>query len=746
MSKKYIWKNGVALFVCLAMMITFFLPQLVLSPHIVEADEVIALKSITYSGDAPTIGTNLDSGAVEVLDENDTVVNPANYDVQFVVDETPMPIGDYTPGSDDYMKDVTVQAVAKGSEYSGTVSVSIGTAMFPLPPPPGKVKENYTFEFQYRGAKIGEDVNLQFDKDNTTYGNTDTVLLGTIPVPAGYVYKTGNTFSFYRVAADTRAQIAAPGLNIVQIVPVNTLVGSGTLTDPYIISTQLNWDTLCDIMRTYNGSQRYYEITGSVDTTFLFEAWRYNSSITFKNGDNVLQTLHWCYVQWIVKGLNPMQYWPELNIAVPEGYTVNGTNTFKWQVDPDTPYQTGAQFIGNDVVVQVDTATATPIPPTEEPTAAPTDEPTEAPILSPSPEPSEQPTEAPTEIPTSIPLYTAVYVGADTIGVSDTLLMSNIQVTDIDGHLVDADNYDVEFIVDGVSNGIGNYTILAEDLGKVIEYKVTPKNGYDGVLQEQVGTVADVQEQSVSPSPNPTSKPTLAPTSVPTVIPTDVPTPTPTPESYILHTIMVQGNPHVAYMQGYPGNTFGADRGMTRAEVVVMLSRFLIDQNVLNAGYYGMFSDVHADSWFAPAIEFFAKQGILQGRDDGIFDPNAQITRAEFAAIVSRLDNIDTNAINLYNDVSSDYWATMYINSATDKGWFTGYDDGSFRPEANITRAEVVALINRVFNRHFDVTINPNRLIKFTDVGSTYWAYDDIMEATNAHEFASNVNGVEIWK
>jgi len=156
------------------------------------------------------------------------------------------------------------------------------------------------------------------------------------------------------------------------------------------------------------------------------------------------------------------------------------------------------------------------------------------------------------------------------------------------------------------------------------------------------------------------------------------------------------------------------------------------------------FPDVHYTVWYAHPINFLAAEGILFGFYDGMFRPNAPITRAELTAVMSRFFAI-ASGTHSFNDIHG-HWAYMYILSAYNHGWITGYG-GSFRPDDPITRAEAVTIINRALGR----TPNPETInyhisnTVFPDVTRTHWAYYHIIEAAIKHEYILDDDGLEIW-
>jgi len=198
---------------------------------------------------------------------------------------------------------------------------------------------------------------------------------------------------------------------------------------------------------------------------------------------------------------------------------------------------------------------------------------------------------------------------------------------------------------------------------------------------------------------------------------------------------------HFAYMQGYPDNTFGPSRNMTRAEAVVMFSRLLNESMDLDKDHRSNhYPDVPATAWYANQVGYMHSLGVLRDYSrDGRFRPNEPVTRAEFATLAAHFDNLALTSTNRFTDVANNHWAVRYINSAAEKGWILGYPDNTFRPEASITRAEVVTLVNRILNRTADeayVRSNAASLPRsFSDIASTHWAYMAVMEASIAHDF-----------
>jgi len=199
---------------------------------------------------------------------------------------------------------------------------------------------------------------------------------------------------------------------------------------------------------------------------------------------------------------------------------------------------------------------------------------------------------------------------------------------------------------------------------------------------------------------------------------------------------------HIPYIQGYPDNTVKPDNNITRAEVAMIFFRLLVDEGK-NASRQSVFSDVANGVWYAQAVNYLASIEILMGYPDGTFRPNQPITRAEFAAVASRFDELEPLDSNAFPDIAG-HWAIDYINSAAAKGWVNGYTDGTFDPQRKITRAETVKIVNTMLNRKILLEDIPAGIRQFTDFEG-HWAYTHLVEASNEHDFERKSDGYEIW-
>lgn len=205
----------------------------------------------------------------------------------------------------------------------------------------------------------------------------------------------------------------------------------------------------------------------------------------------------------------------------------------------------------------------------------------------------------------------------------------------------------------------------------------------------------------------------------------------------------LQTKEHNGYMGGYGNGLFGPNDNMTRAQAAQMFYNLLLNKDV---DITVDFTDVPADAWYGNAVRTLASLGVIKGIGDGQFAPNRTITRAEFTVIAMRFANVSADVTNPFTDIASNDWYYTAVTSAVSYGWINGYSDGSFRPQATITRAEVVTIVNRMLNRTADRNfVDSNATAQFDDVPNTYWAYYNIMEATIAHDHSIDNDGVESW-
>lgn len=206
---------------------------------------------------------------------------------------------------------------------------------------------------------------------------------------------------------------------------------------------------------------------------------------------------------------------------------------------------------------------------------------------------------------------------------------------------------------------------------------------------------------------------------------------------------MLNGEDHYAYLLGYEDGTVHPNGSISRAEVATVLFRLLKDdvraQNLTKDNAY---SDVSDTAWYAAAVSTLSKMGVISGYPDGTFRPNAPITRAEFAAMIARFDETAKSADTPFTDISG-HWAENAIGKAYGNGWVEGSSKTVFCPESNLTRAETATLLNRVLHRlpEKESDLLANQIV-WPDNPETFWGYLAIQEATNSHEYERKADGV----
>ena len=260
------------------------------------------------------------------------------------------------------------------------------------------------------------------------------------------------------------------------------------------------------------------------------------------------------------------------------------------------------------------------------------------------------------------------------------------------------------------------------------EYK--PGDSY--TVKDDSTFVAQWERVEPKPEPNKPDKPT--PGGGFYLVPTDTP--------------LLNRKDHAQYMIGYPDQNFKPDNHMSRQEVTVMFSRLLNERPQKGVIYSRDYKDIPDDLWSVTAISYMSKLGMVKGYPDGNFMPRADITRAEFAAMATRFADISSGS-KTFTDVAKDHWAYDVIQKAAEAGWISGYPDGSFKPDQPITRAEVVAITNRMLNRFADeayVDAHQDKILQFKDMNKGMWSYYPVVEATNGHGYERKTNGKdETW-
>ena len=271
---------------------------------------------------------------------------------------------------------------------------------------------------------------------------------------------------------------------------------------------------------------------------------------------------------------------------------------------------------------------------------------------------------------------------------------------------------------------------VAVPKGEDKTFTITPNDGYHirdvKVDDQSVGAVKEYKFENVTKahkihatfarnSSGGSHKPTVT-------IPDDVPT-------------GLNGKDHYAYVVGYPDGMVYPQKNITRAEVATIFFRLLTDETrEANMTKSNSYNDMKDGAWYTCAVSTLSKMGIIKGYEDGSFKPDASISRAEFAAIAARFDPDGDKTPATFSDVSS-HWAKDEISIAANHGWIKGYEDGSFKPDQKITRAETMTLVNRVLKRlpetkddlHKDMKTWPD------NQNESAWFYLAVQEATNSH-------------
>ena len=191
---------------------------------------------------------------------------------------------------------------------------------------------------------------------------------------------------------------------------------------------------------------------------------------------------------------------------------------------------------------------------------------------------------------------------------------------------------------------------------------------------------------------------------------------------------------HFAYIYGYEDGTVRPEGNITRAESATVIYRLLTsDRRDEIFTSNNAFDDVSKELWYNKAVSSMANGGYIDGYEDGNFKGDNAITRAEFVAVLARFIGVDASTVD-FDDISQEHWACDYIATAVNAGWITGYTNGSFLPDQYITRAEAVTIINRVLDRGVDEDSDiPGGIIDWPDNNSDAWYYYEVIEATNDH-------------
>ena len=245
---------------------------------------------------------------------------------------------------------------------------------------------------------------------------------------------------------------------------------------------------------------------------------------------------------------------------------------------------------------------------------------------------------------------------------------------------------------------------------------------------------------------SPEAKLTIEPNSKPTeTTPTETTDPPVQPTAPVLDNVN-----HIAYIKGYEDGSVRPYNPITRAEAAVIFYRLLTDES---RAFYEtsakVFPDVPTGEWYSKEIATLARANVLRGYDDGNFHPFDFITRAQLAAILNRVTVLvpsESAGTPIYFYDTIGHWAASDIRTASANGWVKGYEDGTFRPDNQVTRAEAMTMINRMLGRNPQILVNTNGMLTFWDnTDTTIWFYIEVQEAANGHDYFRGDDGHELW-
>ncbi|MDE7245652.1 MAG: S-layer homology domain-containing protein, partial [Oscillospiraceae bacterium] len=270
-------------------------------------------------------------------------------------------------------------------------------------------------------------------------------------------------------------------------------------------------------------------------------------------------------------------------------------------------------------------------------------------------------------------------------------------------------------------------------LGWYTDSKLTKPYDFDTRVKE--GMTLYAKWEKVSEDDNSSNSGFIEPAPVdPTPVnPAPVePTPLPVNPPAQTQSSLLKGDSGISYVNGRSEGVFAPNMSITRGETAVILYRLMSDE--ARAAYYAAsnnFNDVGDSAWYNEAISTLVQAGVLDGYGDGTFRPEQPVTRAELAAVLVRVQGGSSASGAGFTD-TNEHWAEGYISSAVMSGLVLGYEDGSFRPDQGVTRAESVTMINRMLMRSAMDT-SASATVTFVDVQPSDWFYGDVMAAANGY-------------
>lgn len=302
----------------------------------------------------------------------------------------------------------------------------------------------------------------------------------------------------------------------------------------------------------------------------------------------------------------------------------------------------------------------------------------------------------------------------------------------------------VKYLEQGTNHQLANPTTVKGKVGDTLTLTAVSVSGYTPTKSSDTYQIGDSESQEYifyytkNSTSGPSSGGSYTSYTPPSPPPPIVPPLPPLPPK-------LDTENHFDYIQGYPDGMVKPQNNISREEVAAIFYRLMEGES--RANYYSTtnsYDDVKSTRWSNKHISTMTNAGIITGYPDGVFKPGQSITRAEFAAVAARFDKLDERESGLFTDISG-HWAEKYILSAGNKGWIKGYTDGTFRPNQYITRAEAMSFINSVLNRKVKEDGIHKDAKKWPDNPATSWFYEDVIEATNNHDYSRNADGYEAW-
>ena len=319
--------------------------------------------------------------------------------------------------------------------------------------------------------------------------------------------------------------------------------------------------------------------------------------------------------------------------------------------------------------------------------------------------------------------YTRTPLVGVTVSVSVDGGVPSLHYTDANGKVTFTafGNYTVDVSHGGYQNATGSTTLNATNASQTMTITLAQRSSGGGGSGGNGGSIVIIEDSQTSTGDDRS------------------------PVSDVIQALL-EAEQHIRYIQGYPDGTARPDSNITRAEVAAIFWRLLKNpdkaQTVSNS-----FHDVNGSEWYAHAVNYLASIDIITGYEDGSFQPNRNITRAEFAAMISRFDTLEDNTIQPFGDVPEDHWANDFITSSYLKGWINGYPGMVFLPENHITRAETVKIVNFMLGRGIKTEDVPSQLCDlYSDLPITHWAFTEVIEASVIHNYERRHDGYEIYK